>query len=185
MTGAAAVDTTARKAAASIATPSATTRAAATSVHVAAHKDSSAIAKPVGRAAGPHAWIQPNGDSGAVRRLPPDATDDQRVGYLVDEIRGHMARANQLLLKPDVPKMRSEIHNAQSDVAMLRTLFPVAADTLHVQQGLRAAAVRMVDSCPAVVADTTKHFPPTFSCAQLFPNLVRGRQGRFARRPNW
>ena len=178
-------DTTARETTANVATPRVATPGVATPVHVPAHKDSTPVEKPVVPAAGPHAWIQPNGDSGAVRRLPPDATDDQRVAYLVDEIRGHMARANQLLLKADVPKMRSEIHNAQSDVAMLRTLFPTAADTLRVQQGLRAAAIRLVESCPAVLADTTKHFPPTFTCGQLFPNLTRGRQGRLARRPNW
>ena len=120
-----------------------------------------------------------------MRRLPPNATDDQRVRYLTDEIRGHMVRANQLLFKADVPKMRSEIRDAQSDVAMLRALYPAAADSLRVQQQVRAAAIRLVEACPSAVADTTKHFPPTFTCAQLFPNMGRGRQGGLGRRPKW
>jgi hypothetical protein len=135
--------------------------------------------------AGPHGWVRPNGDSGAVRRLPPNATDDERVHYLTDEIRGHLMRANQFLSNADVPKTRTEVHNAQSDVAMLRALYPAAADSLHVQQQARAAVLRLIEACPSVMADTTKHFPPTFSCAQLFPGLARGRQGGLARRPKW
>jgi len=143
----------------------------------------SAPAAWTGGNAGLHGWIRPNGDSGEVRRLPPDATDDQRVRYLTDEIRGHMVRANHFLVDADVPKLRTEVRNAQSDVAMLRALYPAAADSLHVQQLVRAAAVRLLESCPSVMADTTKHFPPTFTCAQLFPGMGRGRQGGLGRRP--
>ena len=125
----------------------------------------------------PHGWIRANGDSGAAQALPTNATDADRVSFLVDEIRGHMIRAGNFLNGGNVQKMRAEVRDAQGDAVMLHTLFPAAADTLHLQQAIRAAAIRLVQACPSLLADPTKPFPPGFACEQLFPNMNRGRQG--------
>ena len=69
---------------------------------------------------------------------------------------------------------------------MLRELYPSAAESLHVQMQVTSATVRLVQqTCPAALADTTRHFPRNFSCDLLLPNFARargaGRQGRAGR----
>ncbi|HVX41494.1 MAG TPA: serine/threonine-protein kinase [Gemmatimonadaceae bacterium] len=133
-----------------------------------------------------HNWIRANGDSGAARVLPPNATDADRIRYMVDEIRGHLARAAQQLRAGEVGGVRGEFREAGTDVQMLRVLYPAAADSLRVEQQVRGAAIRLVQRlCPTVVADSTRHFPPNFTCENLLPMLGRGRQraGAFQRRP--
>jgi len=111
-----------------------------------------------------------------VAALPANATDADRITFLVNEIRGHFARATGYLQKADVPHVRSEFRDLSGDVRMMRQLYPSAAESLHVQQQVTVAAGRLVQqACPAALADTSKHFPPNFTCELLLPNLGRGR----------
>jgi eukaryotic-like serine/threonine-protein kinase len=120
------------------------------------------------------------GANGLARsQLGPNATDDDRVAFLADEIRGHFARASRYLQEADVPRVRNELRDLSSDVRTMRQLYPRQADSLHVQQLVAAGSGRLVQQvCPIAVGDSSKHFPPSFSCGQLIPNFGRGRQGR-------
>ena len=132
-----------------------------------------------------HAWLRANGDSGAVPVLPPNASDADRIHLMADEVRGHMARAGQYLSQADVQRLRAEVRDVQADVAIMHQLYPAAADSLRVDQQVRQAVGRLFQACPAVLADTSKHFPPNFKCEQLLGGIGRGRQGAggFVRRP--
>lgn len=86
-------------------------------------------------------------------------------------------RANQSLQRADVPHVRSEFRDLSGDAKMLTELYPSAAESLHVRQVIAAYGRRMiVQTCPAALADSTKHFPPSFTCDQLLPGFARGRQ---------
>ncbi len=125
-----------------------------------------------------HSWIRANGDSGAARVLPSNASDADRIRDMVDEIRGHLARAAQLLRAGQVGNVRAEFRDVGTDVQMMRVLYPAAAESLRVEQQVRGAGMRLVQRvCPMLLADSTKHFPPNFTCVKLLPNLGRGRQG--------
>lgn len=118
--------------------------------------------------------------------VPANASDADRVQYIVNEIRSHFSRAQSYLQQAAVQRTRSEIRDVGGDVRMLRELYPAAAESLHVQQLVTAGAMRLVQqACPAALADTTKHFPANFRCDLLLPNFARprgaGRQGRAGR----
>ncbi len=134
---------------------------------------------------GGHAWLRANGDSGAVPLLSSNASDADRINLVLDEIRGHMARAYQYLSTADVQHVRGELRDAQTDIAIMHQIYPVVSDSLRVDQQARQAAARIFQSCPAFLADTTKHFPPNFKCEQLLGGFGRGRQGQggLVRRP--
>ena len=132
-----------------------------------------------------HAWLRANGDSGSPATLPANATDAQRIQLVTDEVAGHMARAGQYLSQADVPHVRAELRNVQSEVAVMHQLYPQAADSINLDRRVRQAAMRLVSACPLLVADSSKHFPPNFKCDQLLGGFGRGRQGQgaFVRRP--
>jgi hypothetical protein len=135
---------------------------------------------------GAHNWLSANGDSGAAHVLPANATNADRIRFMADEIRGHMARARQYLMSADPRKMQTEFSDANREATMLRQLFPSEADSLHVQQMVRGAGLQLKERvCPTALADTTKHFPAGFTCAMVLPGLNgRGRaSGDNARRP--
>jgi eukaryotic-like serine/threonine-protein kinase len=138
-----------------------------------------------GEAPGAHAWLRANGDSGAPVTLPANATDAQRIQLVTDEVAGHMARAGHYLSQADVPHLRGELRDVQSEVAVMHQLYPQAADSINLDRRVRQAAMRLVSACPLLVADTSKHFPPNFKCDQLLGGFGRGRQGQgaFVRRP--
>ncbi|MFI5229915.1 MAG: serine/threonine-protein kinase [Gemmatimonadales bacterium] len=135
--------------------------------------------------AGPHAWLRANGDSGAPAVLPANATDADRIKLVVDEITGHMARAGQYLSQADVPHVRGELRDVQTEVGVMRQIYPQVADSMGLDRRVRQAAMRLFNSCPALIADSTKHFPPNFKCEQLLGGTGRGRQGAFVRRPQF
>ncbi|HWH53575.1 MAG TPA: serine/threonine-protein kinase [Gemmatimonadaceae bacterium] len=138
-----------------------------------------------GEAPGAHSWLRANGDSGAPAALPPNPTDAQRIKLVTDEIAGHMVRAGQYLSQADVPHLRGELRNVQSEVAVIHQLYPEAVDSINLDWRVRQAAMRLLSACPLVVADTSKHFPPNFKCDQLLGGFGRGRQGQggMGRRP--
>jgi hypothetical protein len=137
------------------------------------------------RRGGEHNWLRANGDSGAPRVLPANATDADRIRLLEEEIRGHAMRANSFMQQGQVPQSRSEMRDMASETQMFRLLYPAVADSLHLSQLVRAAGARIFQSCQLVMADTTKRLPRNFTCQQLIPGGNRGRagQGRMGRPP--
>jgi hypothetical protein len=117
-----------------------------------------------------HNWLRANGDSGAAQPLAPNATDDDRIRRLGDELRGHAARANQFMTHGDLPHVRSELHDLASEAQLFRSLYPAAADSIHVDQLVRTANGRLYETCQAAFADSTVSLPPGFSCVQIVPN---------------
>ncbi len=147
-----------------------------------------ASSTPVPRPPAPVAKVdstKPAADTGHTLVMPTNATDADRFKLAVEEVHGHLARAGQYLSSADVPKLRGELRDAQTDLAMLRQIYPQASDSARLEQQVRQAAMQLFRTCPSVVADTSKHFPPNFKCEQLIGGYGRGRQGQagFTRRP--
>jgi eukaryotic-like serine/threonine-protein kinase len=124
----------------------------------------------------PHNWLRANGDSGAARELPASASDADRIRYLVQEIRGHASRASLLLGKTNIGGMRAELRDLSFEVQTFRALFPSAADSLHLEQQVRATGMRLMNQCRTLAVDSTRRFPANFTCEQLLPGAGRGRR---------
>jgi serine/threonine protein kinase len=146
--------------------------------------DSTTLAKPSAAAAtdsvhttnppDAHSWLRANGDSGEAQPLPANATDADRIHRLGDELRGHAIRANQFMSRGDVPRMRAELHDLTSEAQVFRVLYPAVADSIHLDQLLRAARGRVYQTCQTMIFD--KSFPPNFTCGQV---IMAGNGGRF------
>jgi hypothetical protein len=121
--------------------------------------------------------LRANGDSGAARPLPANATDADRIRRLGDELRGHAIRANQFMARGDVAQARSELNALAGEARVFRVLYPEVADSTRLDQFLREARDRLYETCQAAAADSTLSLPPNFACLQLVPNDSRGRAG--------
>ncbi|HEX4684669.1 MAG TPA: serine/threonine-protein kinase, partial [Gemmatimonadaceae bacterium] len=115
--------------------------------------------------------------------------DDDRVRLLAEEIRGHAVKANQLMLRGDVPRVRAELRDVAEGTQTFRMLYPVAADSIHLEQMVRMAGMRIFQTCQTASADTSIRFPRNFTCEQLMQSANErrrarfGTQGRFGRSP--
>jgi hypothetical protein len=135
-------------------------------------------ASPSAAAAGPGAA------AGSVAAASPaaveGAADADRVRLLTEEIRGHAIKANELMARGDVPHVRSELRDVADETQTFRMLFAAAADSIHLQQLVRAAGMRVFQTCQTASADTTIRLPSNFTCQQLIQPPKDERRARFA-----
>jgi hypothetical protein len=128
-----------------------------------------------------HQFLRANGDSGSLAELPPNATDDQRIAILRQDIQAHVGRMNNFLLNSDIPRARGEAREVAPVLRVLHQLYPDAPQTRQIEGFLRIATAKAMAACQTILADSTKKVPPNFRCEQMFPD-GRGR-GRGANRP--
>ena len=115
----------------------------------AAVKRDSASRRPAVRSStvGPHRWLRANGDSGAVRDLPPTASQNARISAAADEVQGHLARIREDLASSDLRRARAELAAANTEIGMLRDLYPESTVPEALQAQLRQTIRDAVAPC--------------------------------------